>query len=102
MPPLTLDWVQVAAIVGAAQGLILTTVLLAQRANRTANRLLATLMAAFTIYLASGPYYRAGLIRVFPHFFAVGYQTVWVFGPLVYLYAHAASNRSWRLTWRSM
>ena len=102
MPPLTLGWVQLAAIVGALQGLVLTAVLVAQRTNRTANRLLATLMAAFTIYLATGPYYSTGLIRVFPHFFAIGYQTVWVFGPLVYLYAHAASDRSWRLTWQSM
>lgn len=98
MPRLSLDWIQLAAIVGALQGLVLTAVLAAQRTNRTANRLLATFMAAMTIYLAAGPYYTAGLIRVYPHFFAVSYQTVWVFGPLVYLYARAASDRSWRFT----
>jgi hypothetical protein len=102
MPSLTLDWVQLAAIVGALQGLVLTTVLAAQRTNRTANRLLATLMATFTIYLAAGPYYTAGLIRVYPHFFAVNYQTPWVFGPLVYLYARAASDRSWRFRFRDL
>ena len=98
MPRFSLDWIQLAAIVGALQGLVLTAVLAAQRTNRTANRLLATFMAAMTIYLAAGPYYTAGLIRVYPHFFAVSYQTVWVFGPLVYLYARAASDRSWRFT----
>src|SRR5262245_55779281 len=102
MPRLTLDWIQLAAIVGAVQGLILTAVLAAQRTNRTANRLLATLMATMTIYLAAGPYYTTGLIRVYPHFFAVSYQTPWVFGPLVYMYARAASDRSWRFTSRSL
>ena len=96
MASLTLDWIQLAAVVGALQGLLLTGVLLAQRNNRTANRLLATLMAAFTIYLASSLYYSAGIVRVFPHFFGVSYQMPWVFGPLVYLYAVAASDRSWR------
>jgi AraC-like DNA-binding protein len=102
MVSLTLDWIQLAAIVGALQGLILTAVLAAQRTNRPANRLLATLIATMTIYLAGGPYYTAGLIRVYPHFFAVSYQTPWVFGPLVYLYARAASDCSWRFTSKAL
>lgn len=102
MASLTLGWVQLAAIVGALQGLVLTAALAAQRANRTANRLLAALMATMTIYLAAGPYYAAGLIRVYPHFFAVNYQTTWLFGPLVYLYARAASDRSWRFTRKAL
>jgi AraC-like DNA-binding protein len=102
MASLTPDWTLIAAIVGALQGLVLTTALATQRTNRTANRLLATLMATMTIYLAAGPYYRAGLIRVYPHFFAVSYQTTWLFGPLVYLYARAASDRSWRFEWKDL
>jgi AraC-like DNA-binding protein len=93
---LTLDWIQLAALVGALQGLLLSVVLVAQRKNRTANRLLAALMVSFTIYLASSVYYSAGLVRVFPHFFGISYQMPWVFGPLVFLYAVAASDRSWR------
>ena len=98
MASLTLDWTQLAAIIGALQGLVLTSVLARQRTNRTANRLLAALMAAMTIYLAAGPYYKSGLIHTFPHFIAVSWQTPWVFGPLVYLYARAASNSAWRFT----
>jgi AraC-like DNA-binding protein len=101
MASLTLDWIQLASAVGALQGLFLTGVLLAQRNNRTANRLLAALMAAFTIYLASGVYYGAGIVRVFPHFFGISYQMPWIFGPLVYLYAVAASDRSWRFQRRT-
>ncbi|HZI28484.1 MAG TPA: helix-turn-helix domain-containing protein [Gemmatimonadaceae bacterium] len=96
MASLTLDWMQLAAVVGALQGLLLTGVIVAQKNNRTANRLLAALMAAFTIYLASEVYYTTGLFRAFPHFFGISYQMPWVYGPLVYLYAVAASDRSWR------
>jgi AraC-like DNA-binding protein len=98
MARLTLDWIQLAEIIGALQGLALAIVLASQRTNRTANRLLATFMATTAIYLASGPYFTAGGIRAFPHFLGISYQTVWVFGPLVYLYARAASDRAWRFT----
>ena len=53
MAGVTFGWIQLTAIAGALQGLLLTAVLAAQRHNRTANRLLAALMAAFTLYLAT-------------------------------------------------
>lgn len=101
MASLTLGWVQLASTVGALQGLLLTGVLVAQRKNRTANRLLAALVASFTIYLAGDVYYNAGLVRSFPHLFAVPYPMTWLFGPLLYLYAIAASDRSWRFQRRT-
>ena len=102
MASLTLDWIQLAAAVGALQGLLLAGVVAAQRTNRTANRLLAALVAAFTIYLASSVYYATGLIRAYPHFFGISYHMPWIFGPLVYLYAVAASDRSWRFERRHL
>jgi AraC-like DNA-binding protein len=102
MASLTLDWIQLAAAVGALQGLLLTGVAIAQRSNQTAKRLLAALVASFTIYLASSVYYATGLIRVYPHFFGISYQMPWIFGPLVYLYAVAASDRSWRFERRHL
>ena len=102
MASLTLDWIQIACVVGALQGLFLTAVIGAQKRNRTANALLAVLVATFTMYLASTVYFSAGIVRLWPHFFGVAYQTPWVFGPLVYLYAVAASDRAWRFqrkTW---
>ena len=102
MASLTLDWIQIACVVGALQGLFLTGVIGAQKHNRTANRLLAVLVATFTMYLASTVYFSAGIVQLWPHYFGVAYQTPWVFGPLVYLYAVAASDRAWRFerkTW---
>lgn len=102
MGRLTLDWIQIAELLGMLQGFLLAAVLVAQRANRTANRLLAALMLAITLYLASGVYYATGLLEVYPHFFGLSYSTTWLFGPLVYLYAVAASDRSWRFRRRHL
>ncbi|MFL5616319.1 MAG: helix-turn-helix domain-containing protein [Gemmatimonadaceae bacterium] len=97
MSSLTLDWFQLVTAAGTLQGVVLAGVLFAQRSNRTANRLLAVLMLTFTVFLASSVYYSAGLFQRYPHFFGVAYPTPWLFGPLVYLYAVAASDRSWHL-----
>jgi len=56
-------------------------------------------MVAFTIYLMAAVYYAAGLVAAFPHFFGASYPMPLLFGPLVYLYAVTASDRSRRLTW---
>ena len=92
----TIDWIQFAELVGAVQGFLLAAVLIAHRTNRTANRLLAALMVAFSVSLISEVYYSANLVRTYPHFFGISYPLPWVFGPLVYLYAVAASDRGWR------
>ncbi|MFL5582063.1 MAG: helix-turn-helix domain-containing protein [Gemmatimonadaceae bacterium] len=93
----TIDWVQLAELAGAVQGFLLAAVLAAHRTNRTANRLLAALMVAFTVSLLSEVYYSVGLVRTLPHFFGISYPLPWAFGPLVYLYAVAASDRGGRL-----
>lgn len=98
MGTITLDWLHIVALLGAVQGLILTGVLAARRRNRTANRILAVAMLAFTIYLTTSVYHAAGWERVFPHFFGAAYLMPLLYGPLMYLYAVTASDRSRRLT----
>ena len=100
MATITLDWLHIVALLGALQGLFLTGVLWVRRRNRTANRVLAATMLAFTISLLTSVYHAARLERVFPHFFGAAYPMPMVFGPLVYLYAVTASDSSRRLTWR--
>lgn len=99
MALITLDWLHVAALLGAIQGVFLAAVLATQRRNRTANRLLAVAMLAFSIHLTSVVYYAAGLEQLVPHFFGVSYPLPLLYGPLIYLYAVTASDRSRRLRW---
>lgn len=98
--PITLDWLHVVILLGAVQGLFLTVALLGKRRNRTANRLLAAAMFAFSIGMATSVYHSAGLEQRFPHFFGWGYPLPFLYGPLIYLYAVAAADRNHRLTRR--
>jgi len=100
MARLTLDWLHLIALLGAIQGVFLAGALVAKRSNRTANRLLAATMVAFSISLASVVYYAAGLEQVFPHFFGASHPMPFLYGPLIYLYAVTAADRSRRLTRR--
>lgn len=99
MAPITIDWLHIAALLGAIQGVFLAAVLASQRRNRTANRLLAIAMVAFSIHLVSTVYYAARLEQRFPHFFGVSYPMPMIYGPLIYLYAVTASDRTRRLRW---
>jgi AraC-like DNA-binding protein len=98
MATITLDWLHIVALLGAAQGLILAVVLVLRRRNRTANRVLAVAMLAFTIYLITTVYHAAGFEQRFPHFFGAAYPMPLLYGPLIYLYAVMASDRTRRLT----
>lgn len=98
MAPVTLSWLQVINLLGAIQGLVLAGALVSKRSNRTANRLLAATMVAFSIYLATAAFDPEELIQVFPHAFGAAHPLPFLFGPLVYLYAVTASDRTRQLT----
>jgi AraC-like DNA-binding protein len=100
MASLTLDWLHIVVLLGALQGVFLTAALATKRRNRTANRLLAAAMLAFSLSLATTAYHAAGLEKAYPHFFGIGYPLTFLFGPLVYLYAVAAADRSRPFIWK--
>lgn len=100
MTRLTLDWLHLIALLGAVQGVFLAGVLATKRRNRTANCLLAVAMLAFSVHLATDVYHGAGLERTFPHFFGASFPLPFLYGPLIYLYAVTAADRSRRLTGR--
>lgn len=100
MSSLTLGWQNLFALLGALQGTMLASVLGTKPTNRTANRLLAATLVAFSVHLATAAYHGAGLVDAAPHLFGIGYPMGFLFGPLVYLYAVSASERSRRLAWR--
>lgn len=102
MASLTLDWLHVIALLGAIQGVFLAGVLAARRRNRTANRLLAAAMLAFSISLTTSVYHAVGYERIFPHFFGAGYPLPFLFGPLIYLYAVTAADQGRRLRGRDV
>src|SRR5215213_1153079 len=100
MASLTLDWLHIIPLLGAIHGVFLAGVLATKRRNRTANRLLAAAMLAFSVHLATAVYHAAGFERAFPHFFGVAYPLPLLYGPLIYLYAVTAADRGRPLTRR--
>jgi AraC-like DNA-binding protein len=102
MSRITVGWLSLIALLGAIQGVFLAGALATKRRNRTANRLLAATMIAFSIYLATTAYHATGYEQVFPHFFGAAHPMPFLFGPLVYLYAITAADRSRGLTRRDL
>jgi AraC-like DNA-binding protein len=94
MQPITLEGVHVAILLGAIQGFFLAGVLATKQRNRTANRLLAVAMFAFSAQMISVVYHAAEFERVFPHFFGVAFPLALLYGPLIYLYSVTASDRT--------
>jgi AraC-like DNA-binding protein len=80
-------------LLGGAQGLFLTVVLATKRTNSTANKILAVAMLAFSISILQQVYYAREYYYDFPHFIGVSVPLVFVFGPILYLYAQAVSTR---------
>ena len=100
MARLTLSWLQIINLLGAIQGVVLAGALVSKRSNRTANRLLAATMVAFSIYLATAAFDGGQLVEVFPHAFGLAHPMPFLFGPLIYLYAITAADRTRQLTLR--
>src|SRR5262245_39005027 len=100
MSRVTLDWLHIIALLGAVQGVFLAGVLAARKENPTANRLLAAAILAFTVFLITSVYHALGLVNVFPQFFGVAFPLPLFSGPLLYLYAITAIDRTRHLSRR--
>ncbi|UCD24145.1 MAG: hypothetical protein JSW51_14145, partial [Gemmatimonadota bacterium] len=99
MQSFTLSGLNIVALLGAVQGFFLAGVLATQRRNRTANRLLAVLVFAFSLQMITVVYHALELERIFPHFFGVAFPLPLIYGPLILLYSLSASDRTRRLRW---
>jgi len=89
-------------ILGAAQGLFLAVLLTTRQTNSTANRLLAVSMAGFSVYIFEGVYYAREYYRAFPHLIGVSVPLIYLFGPILYLYAQSVSRGGHGLPRRSL
>lgn len=98
----TLNWWQVIALLGAAQGVILAMALATKRPRKTPHLLLAGAALAFAFHLAMVVYYSADLVDTLPHLVGLSHPVLFLFGPLGYLYVLTASDRDRRLRTRDL
>lgn len=80
------ELIKIIFIVGAAQGVILAIFLFNKKENKTANRLLALTMIAFTIDLTSWVLLLSGYGLKLPELMGIPQSFPYLYGPCIYLY----------------
>lgn len=86
----------IAHILGAVQGVFLAVILASKRQGSVATRILAATMLVFALDLTSAVYHGTGTDAIWPHLIGLDYPLAFLYGPLLYLYAHALSNQARR------
>lgn len=93
----------VVALIGVAHGFLLAFVLATQeRGDRTANRLLAALVALFSYQLLQIALYWTRTLELVPHLWGTAWLLPYLYGPLLYLYARRFTESAWRLRRREL
>ncbi len=95
-------WWPIVALLGAVEGGVVALALATRRTNRLANRLLSAAVLSFAVHLLAVAYYSSGSVDRWPHFFGVSQPLLFLFGPLLFLYAATASDRDRRLRWSDL
>jgi hypothetical protein len=95
---------QTLILLGAAQGLFLSLLLLTKRVDRTASILLAALMIVLSIMLAgvslqTNPAFET-VLPAYPHLYGIIDPLPFLIGPLLYLYARLLLKKDDRLVWK--
>ncbi len=86
------NWLVYAYALGAVQGVFLAAILASKRHTSVPNRILALTMLAFALDLATAVYHATALHEVFPHLIGIDFPLAFLYGPLLYLYAHTLSS----------
>ena len=83
------DLVTIIFLMGATQGIFLAGVLFQRPSNRKANRWLAGLMLAYSLFIAESAISGSPFSFAHPHLLAIAEGAVFLIAPLHYLYAQA-------------
>jgi AraC-like DNA-binding protein len=90
---MTLHFWAIAAIVAAAQGLLLTVLLFSMKENRLPNRILGLLMSLLVVTLLEWALWWMHLIERVPGFKVISYPLQLFYGPLLFFYFVATFER---------
>lgn len=90
---MTLHFWAIAAIVAAAQGLLLSVLLFSMKENRLPNRILGLLMSLLVLTLLEWALWWMHLIDQLPGFKVISFPLQLLYGPLLFLYFVATFER---------
>ena len=92
---IALDLPAILCLLGVAQGLLLSAVLLTSRhGNRTANRILAAIAMLISVSVAATILNYARYYQTYPHLIRAVHPLIFLAPPLIYLYVKALTFRS--------
>ena len=84
--------VMIILLLGVTQGVFLAVLLLTKAVNRRANKFLALLILAYSTFIVEQAVSGSQLIDRYPHLIGLAAGTVFLHGPLHFLYARALIN----------
>lgn len=84
---MSFGWFDLILLTGAAQGFFLALLLLRKAGNLKANRILAVLIIAYSLFILNALFIRSPLFERYPHVVVVLGELPLLFGPLHYFYA---------------
>jgi AraC-like DNA-binding protein len=79
-------------VLGTAQSLFLAVVLATKRTNSAANKVLAVAMLTFSLFVVRSLFYERGHYLEYPQFIGFTVSLIFLFGPILYLYAKSVSR----------
>lgn len=92
---LTLGFLGILNLIGAAQGLLLALALLSSKGdNATANRLLAALTLTISIVVSGAVLLTSNYVFVYPHLSRIHHGVVFLAGPLLFLYIRQLTSKT--------
>jgi AraC-like DNA-binding protein len=90
---MSFDWFDLVLLVGAAQGFFLALLLFRKAGSLKANRILAILVIAYSLFVVDALFVRSSFFEKYPHLAVILGELPLLFGPLHYFYAKFLINK---------
>ena len=86
-------WFDLILLIGVVQGFFLALLLLRKAGNLKANRILAILVIAYSLFIVDALFVRSSFFEKYPHLAVILGELPLLFGPLHYFYAKFLINK---------
>lgn len=97
---MSFGWFDLILLIGMAQGFFLALLLLKKEGNLRANRILAILVFAYSLFVLDALFIRSSLFEKYPHFVVILGELPLLFGPLHYFYAKFLINKQAKFSYK--
>lgn len=98
-----MDFVSIIVLIGIVQGIFIGILLFTRSSgNKKANRLLGILFFNISVSLLYYFFYTSNLFDLYPHFQKTTFPTTFLYGPLIYFYAKAQTDSSFKFNWKQL